>query len=875
MMPIITFFLVLVMMLQLQYVLSWSNSRSNRPITTRVPSSSYRLGLMLQQKLMFLQPPWQQQQSHQQLKKLSHNRVHDKFIMMHYMTTASSSDNDDSISEEQEDNDDISNGEEEKNEEETMIMEIANALTSEPSFGTTKQKQQQQEVVASSKTKENYLQLAREAYTKLGFNESNNNDNDVSLSEGEYLKKAEEAWMVANINAVPSDSAPFSSLPVTKTLATTIPNTTVPKSSNTLSMNKGMIGGIGVDKSKLMGAGARESFFTSQSKSMGSFFATTKSNTVPVNKGSESVSGKGIGLNKSIPLSEKKKLPNTTTVMPFGKSSSNSDTLKMKVGGGFKVGELPKVAKGITTSKGSSGGFMMKKFPPTKSASTSPFGKSITPVMKGDMKVIGGLPKIVSSETTNDGIGLKKETLSTTSSPFGKKSITPANVELGKGIPPAKGGLKVGGLPKVPTKTLQNIPPPPKMVGVLQSLGSKKKKGDNNMPPPPSKAVTSSSTTTKQFPKSPIIKGSEKSSPPISSSSDKKMDSILDTATSFLKGKAGISSQPKQQKQQSGFLSGLGKALFGGGETTKSSSDGDKDVPYGLRAGSPKTIEKKPIEPAVKKKDDILEKAPTEPSLKGGGITQKSKGTLPTPPPEVTATPKSTDGDIPNKVVIKGEEQTTKISESSSKRKALRTPNLITEGMTADEAEKIREARLSSETTVDSTSSDDKSADSTVSTVIADGATAEDAEAVRLERLKAADEVATKLKDEQPSTGDSTLPKQKKTSKPMVMEKIGDITAEEAEKIREARLSGTKLDLTEKAATPVAIEEGATAEEAEAAREARLNAADEMAMKLKTKESDVVGKDALKSSSPSMKGEESKKESSPSRVVRFGGCCCH
>ena len=833
-MPIITFFLVLVMMLQLQYVLSWSNSRSNRPITTRVPSSSYRLGLMLQQKLMFLQPPWQQQS--QQL-KLSHNdRVHD------------------SISEE---DNDSSNGE-----EETMIMEIANALTSEPSFGTTKQKQQQQEVVASSKTKENYLQLAREAYTKLGFN-------DVSLSEGEYLKKAEEAWMAANINAASSDSAPFSSLPVTKTLATTIPNTTVPKSSNTLSMNKGMIGGIGVDKSKLMGAGARESFFTSQSKSMGSFFATTKSNTVPVNKGSESVSGKGIGLNKSIPLSEKKKLPNTTTVMPFGKSSSSSDTLKMKVGGGFN--ELPKVAKGITTSKGSSGGFMMKKFPPTKSASTSPFGKSITPVMKGDMKVIGGLPKIVSSETTNDGIGLKKETLSTTSSPFGKKSITPANVELGKGIPPAKGGLKVGGLPKVPTKTLQNIPPPPKMVGVLQSLGSKGKKGGNNMSPPPSKAVTSSSTTTKQFPKSPIIKGSEKSSPPISSSSDKKMDSILDTATSFLKGKAGISSQPKQQKQQSGFLSGLGKALFGGGETTKSSSDGDKDVPYGLRAGSPKTIEKKPIEPAVKKKDGILEKASTEPSLKGGGITQKSKGTLPTPPPEVTATPKSTDGDIPNKVVIKGEEQTTITSESSSKPKALRIPNLIKEGMTADEAEQIREARLSSETTVDSTSSDDKSADSTVSTVIADGATAEDAEAVRLERLKAADEVATKLKDEQPSTGDSTLPKQKEISKPTVMEKIDDITAEEAEKIREARLSGTKLDLTEKAATPVAIEEGATAEEAEAAREARLNAADEMAMKLKTKESDVVGKDALKSSSPSMKGEESKKESSPSRVVRFGG----
>ena len=320
---------MLVTMLQLQYVLSWSNSRSNRPITTRVPSSSYRLGLMLQQKLMFLQPPWQQQQS-QQL-KLSHSRVHDdKFSMVHHMTTASSSDNNDSISEE---DNDSSNGEEE------TIIEMANALTSEPSFGTTK-KQQQQEVVASSKTKENYLQLAREAYTKLGFNESNNNDNDVSLSEGEYLKKAEEAWMVANINAVSeSDSAPFSSLPVTKTLATTIPNTTVPKSSNTLSMNKGMIGGIGVDKSKLMGAGARESFFTSQSKSMGSFFATTKSNTVPVNKGSESVSGKGIGLNKSIPLSEKnkEKLPNTTTVMPFGKSSSSSDTQKMKVGGGFKL----------------------------------------------------------------------------------------------------------------------------------------------------------------------------------------------------------------------------------------------------------------------------------------------------------------------------------------------------------------------------------------------------------------------------------------------------------------------------------------------------------------------------------------------------------
>lgn len=73
---------------------------------------------------------------------------------------------------------------------------------------------------------------------------------------------------------------------------------------------------------------------------------------------------------------------------------------------------------------------------------------------------------------------------------------------------------------------------------------------------------------------------------------------------------------------------------------------------------------------------------------------------------------------------------------------------VLEDGMTADEAEQIRKARVTGVAVGDSMPEE---VPSTPTDVIQDGSTAEDAEAVRLERLRAADKAAAELKKAGPS----------------------------------------------------------------------------------------------------------------------------
>ena len=76
-----------------------------------------------------------------------------------------------------------------------------------------------------------------------------------------------------------------------------------------------------------------------------------------------------------------------------------------------------------------------------------------------------------------------------------------------------------------------------------------------------------------------------------------------------------------------------------------------------------------------------------------------------------------------------------------------KTVESLKDGITAEEAERLRMARVSPESVVESTPKEV----SPTPAVIEDGSTAEAAEAVRLERLKAADEAAKKLKKATPT----------------------------------------------------------------------------------------------------------------------------
>lgn len=95
---------------------------------------------------------------------------------------------------------------------------------------------------------------------------------------------------------------------------------------------------------------------------------------------------------------------------------------------------------------------------------------------------------------------------------------------------------------------------------------------------------------------------------------------------------------------------------------------------------------------------------------------------------------------------------------------------VLEDGMTADEAEQIRKARVTGVAVGDSMSEE---VPSTPTDVIQDGSTAEDAEAVRLERLRAADKAAAELKKAGPSPSPQVVARSGKTNplKQLIMAK--------------------------------------------------------------------------------------------------------
>jgi len=87
------------------------------------------------------------------------------------------------------------------------------------------------------------------------------------------------------------------------------------------------------------------------------------------------------------------------------------------------------------------------------------------------------------------------------------------------------------------------------------------------------------------------------------------------------------------------------------------------------------------------------------------------------------------------------------------------------------------------------------------------------------------------------------------------------MTAEEAEQVRKARVSGLTVDSTKTESTPVAIEDGMTAEDAEAVRNARLKSADIVAKAVAAKGADTANRSDILDT-PSIKGTISNKDTS-------------
>lgn len=382
----------------------------------------------------------------------------------------------------------------------------------------------------------------------------------------------------------------------------------------------------------------------------------------------------------------------------------------------------------------------------------------------------------------------------------------------------SKGGISGSGsllpkaLPKVPTKIMSNkvksfsyYSNNDAKVGVL---GSKKGLLSKGMVKGP--ITEEVGGISKSFPKMPTSKGTSLKQP----TTTYKEKNMFDTATSFLKGSSNSSSQ----KKQTGFLSGLGKALFGGDKKASNEESGS-EVPYGLRVGKSKTpseptalkgttktvekktaissktstiVEKKPMEPIVTKYEGgILGKTPAEPSsitnegVITGGNTLKS---------DMSPVMKSIKGEgLPNKVKEKKEvEKNNSLKKGISK--TIPTPKLtqqLTDGITAEEAEQIRKNRLSGNSMPEKT---------TLPTAIEEGSTAEDAELVRLERLKAADETAKTLKGT--TKKESSIPSLEKTSmKSPVVEKKSSIPSIKSDTLPKVPLKTVSKILSPKKVT--------------------------------------------------------------------------